>query len=87
MGADFPAMVSALHDNRMLWDAITIDLAHEANSYPEDLKARLIYLGEFTRQHTQRVLSGERNADSIIEINTAIINGLRGQPAVLEGVD
>lgn len=82
----FPAMVSALHENRTLWDTITIDLAHESNGYPDDLKAKLIYLGEFNRHHTQKILSGESTAEAIIDINTAVINGLRGNSTQMESV-
>lgn len=76
----FGALVAALHENRMLWDTITIDLAHEENAYPEELKARLIYLGDFTRQHTLKVLAGDGTVDAIIDVNTAVISGLRGEP-------
>jgi flagellar protein FlaF len=81
---DFRALVSALHENRKLWDVISIDLADTANAYPDELKAQLIYLGEFTRQHTHKVLSGDDTADAIIDINSAIINGLRGKPEPME---
>ena len=63
---------------------ISSDLADTANAYPDELKAQLIYLGEFTRQHTHKVLSGDDTVDAIIDINSAIINGLRGKPEPME---
>jgi len=41
------------------------------------LRAQLVYLGEFTRAHTQKVLRGEADPAPLIDINSAIIRGLR----------
>ena len=76
----FPALVATLHENRMLWDAISLDVAHPDNAYPEDLKGRLFYLGEFTRHQTRLILNGEADAQALIDINTAIMKGLKGEP-------
>lgn len=75
-GANFPALVAALHDNRRFWTALAVDLADPDNALPKDLRARLIYLAEFTRQHSSKVLSGEEEADVLIEINTSVMRGL-----------
>ena len=72
-----PARVNALHDNRRLWLVLAVDLADPGNALPEDLRARLISLAEFTRQHTSKVLRNEASADVLIEINTAVMRGLR----------
>lgn len=75
----FPALVSALHDNLSLWTAITADVADSRNGLPAPLRAQLVSLGAFTRAHTQKVLRGEAAPAPLIEINTAIMRGLRGQ--------
>ncbi|MDX5360880.1 MAG: flagellar biosynthesis regulator FlaF [Alphaproteobacteria bacterium] len=78
----FADMAHALHDNRMLWDAIAADVAQASNPYPAPLKAQLIYLSEFTRHQSNRILAGEADADVLIEVNTAIMKGLKGAQPV-----
>ncbi|WP_323035029.1 flagellar biosynthesis regulator FlaF [Pararhodobacter sp.] len=78
-GRTSPQLVAALNDNRRLWTAFATDLAGEGNAFPNDLKARLFYLAEFTLRHTTQVLAGTATADVLAEINTAVMRGLRGQ--------
>ncbi|QIE56981.1 flagellar biosynthesis regulator FlaF [Pikeienuella piscinae] len=75
----FPRLAAALHDNLKLWTVIAADVALEGNGLPEMLRARLFYLAEFTRAHTRKVLAQEENAAPLIELNTAIMRGLRQQ--------
>ena len=74
----FAQLAAALHDNRRLWTVLATDVAGAGNALPEALRARLIYLAEFTDQHSRRVLAGEADAGPLIEINTAVMRGLRG---------
>lgn len=73
----FPQLVAALHDNRTLWTILAADVAGPGNQLPQELRARLFYLGEFVAQHSPRILRGEASADILIEINTAVMRGLR----------
>ena len=73
----FQDLVAALHRNRTLWDALLADLAHEANALPAPLKGQLIQLGHFVRQFTARVLKGEDDVQVLIDVNNAILDGLR----------
>lgn len=79
--ARFKDLASALHDNRRLWTILAVDAADEGNSLPRDLRARIVYLSEFTRIHSGKVLAGTAPADPLIEINTAIMRGLRDRGA------
>lgn len=79
---DFNALVRALHDNRSLWTALATDVAVETNELPKPLRAQIFYLSEFTAVHSRRVLAGEAAVDILIEINTAIMRGLRGDGEV-----
>ena len=72
----FPELASALHDNRALWSILAADVADPENALPQQLRAQIFYLAEFTEHHSRRVLRGEANADALIEINTAILRGL-----------
>lgn len=75
---DFPAYIQALHDNLALWSTLAIDVANEGNELPQTLRARLFYLFEFTQQHTLKLMSDEGSAEVLIDINTAVMRGLRG---------
>lgn len=74
--ADFSSLVRALHDNRILWNALGADVAIDTNPLPSELRARIFYLAQFTAHHTGRVLAGEAGIDVLIEINTAVMRGL-----------
>jgi flagellar protein FlaF len=78
---DFQSVVSALHDNRILWNALAADVAIETNALPSALRAQIFYLSEFTTHHTRRVLAGEATVDALVEINTAVMRGLRQEGA------
>ncbi len=78
-GRTAPGLVSALNDNRRLWTAFAADLASSENAFPNDLKARLFFLAEFTLRHTSLVLAGAATADALADINTSVMRGLRGQ--------
>ncbi|MBY6066436.1 flagellar biosynthesis regulator FlaF [Leisingera aquaemixtae] len=76
-GDGFSDLAQALNDNRKLWSIFTADLSMEANPLPDDLKRNLFELAEFTRQHTSKVLQRKANVRPLVEINTAILRGLR----------
>ena len=76
--ADHPALVQALHDNRALWQAMAVDVAGPGNALPKALRAQLFYLYEFTVEHTRKIHDGAASAEVLIDINTAVMKGLRG---------
>ena len=78
--APFAELAQALHANTRLWTVLATDLAHPENTLPESLRARLIGLAIFARRHTAKVLAGEDSAEVLVEINTTVMRGLRGQP-------
>ncbi len=75
----FRALVDAAHLNRRMWRIFAIDVADKANPLPADLKARIVYLSEFTQQHTSKVLARQASARPLIDINLAVLRGLRGK--------
>lgn len=74
---DFVGLVEALHENRNLWRVLAIDVAASENQLPKDLRARIFYLAEFTNRHTSKVIRKEDNAIPLLEINTAILRGIK----------
>ncbi|MEL6677879.1 MAG: flagellar biosynthesis regulator FlaF [Pseudomonadota bacterium] len=74
----FADLAEALHENQRLWIALASDVARDANSLPQQLRAQLFYLNEFTQAHSRKVLSGRGDLDVLVDINTAVMRGLRG---------
>lgn len=74
---NFGKLVEALNENRDLWRVFAIDVADSENQLPKDLRARIFYLAEFTDIHTSKVIRREDNAVPLLEINTAILRGLK----------
>ena len=75
--AGFAQLAEAIHSNRRLWTLLAGDVADDANALPRALRAQIFYLAEFTNHHSTLVLNGEGDVDVLIEINTAIMRGLR----------
>jgi flagellar protein FlaF len=73
----FKELVEALKDNRKLWSIFADEVANPENPLPEDLKSQLLYLREFTNQHTSKVMARKADVRMLVEINTAIMRGLR----------
>jgi flagellar protein FlaF len=76
---DFALLAQALHENRQLWAALASDVAEPGNALPKTLRAQLFYLYEFTEQHSAKVLEGRASAEVLIDINTAVMRGLRSE--------
>ena len=77
--SDFVELASAIHDNRRLWSILAADVSLPENPLPAPLRARLFYLAEFTQAHSRKVLLGQARADILVDINTAIMKGLRSE--------
>lgn len=75
---NYTALVSALHDNGAMWRALAVDVADTGNGLPSPLRAQLFYLYEFTTAHSRKVLDGTASAEVLVDINTAVMRGLRG---------
>ncbi|MDT8857996.1 flagellar biosynthesis regulator FlaF [Paracoccaceae bacterium Fryx2] len=76
---DHAGLVAALHDNTQMWRTLAADVASSANALPTALRAQLFYLFEFTAQHSPKVLESGASAEVLVDINTAVMRGLRGE--------
>ncbi len=75
--AAFGSLAHAIHDNRQLWIMLAADVAEDENGLPQDLRARIFYLAEFTAHYSRKVLADGADASVLVDINTAIMRGLR----------
>lgn len=76
---EFPRYAEALHDNQRLWITLSVDVADPENALPSSLKERILYLTEFTRQHTLKILAENASVMPLLEINVAVMRGLKGE--------
>lgn len=77
--SDFSKLVSALHDNRRMWTMIAGSVSEKENQLPQDLRAKLFYLAEFTNEYTSQVLQSGASATPLLDINAAVMSGLQGR--------
>jgi flagellar protein FlaF len=68
-----------MHENVRLWLALATDVALPENPLAPPLKAQIIGLANFARTHMTRVLAGSETVDALIDVNMAIMKGLRGE--------
>ena len=73
----FSVLARAIHDNRRLWTLFASSVADKDNELPTDLRAQLFYLAEFTQHQSAKVLAGKASVTPLLEVNTAMLRGLR----------
>ncbi|MBL1438251.1 MAG: flagellar biosynthesis regulator FlaF [Rhodobacteraceae bacterium] len=73
----FGCLAEALCENQLLWTILGADVADKGNGLPEQLRAQLFYLTEFTNHQTRKILAKEAKPAILVEINTSIMRGLR----------
>jgi flagellar protein FlaF len=72
-------LAEAMHENVRLWSALGADVASDGNQLPKPLRVQLFGLANFARTHMTRVLAGAETVDALIDVNLAIMKGLRGE--------
>ena len=73
----FAELAAVLDENLRLWREIALDVATPENGLPDQLRARLFYLFEFTVHQTQKVLRREADVAPLVDVNLSIMRGLR----------
>ena len=75
---NYSGLMTALDDNLRLWATLAADVAEPTNGLPAPLRAQLFYLYEFSVQHSRAVRDDTASVEVLIDINTAVMRGLRG---------
>ena len=76
---DFAALAAAIAENTKVWTTLGIDVASDGNALPAPLRAQLFYLFQFSELHGRKVLEGQASVEALVDINMAVMRGLRGQ--------
>lgn len=69
-------LADAVHRNRQLWAVLASNVAENDNQLSDELRAGLFSLAEFVRKHSTKVLMEKADAQVLIDINLAIMQGL-----------
>ncbi len=78
-GQDAAARTAAVHQNNNLWNILLADLSSPGNSLPADLRGDLVSLALFSVQHGLKVMSDTAGIEPLVDINLAVMRGLRGE--------
>lgn len=66
----------AISRNLQLWTTLASDLMAEDNALPLELRKSLLQLSEYVRKTSLELFSGRGSLESLIDINTSIMQGL-----------
>ncbi|MBC7134165.1 MAG: flagellar biosynthesis regulator FlaF, partial [Oceanibaculum nanhaiense] len=75
--ARFPARVDAAYWNKQIWDHLMVDLTHEENKLPKELRVSLVNIGIWVNKEVRSVMDRKTDCSTLIEINQIIMQGLK----------
>jgi flagellar protein FlaF len=78
---DIAGRIDALDWNRRVWTALSDDCSSPGNALPAPLRASIISLAIFVGRHTSKVIRGQDQIETLIEINRTIMQGLMPAPS------
>ena len=78
-GDDPQGVIQAVHANNELWTILATDLLHPGNALADETKARLLSLASFSLKQGHAVMNGATDIGVLVDINIAIMKGLRGE--------
>ncbi len=70
-------LIAAVDKNNQLWTILASDLAGPGNALPDQVRAGLLSLAGFALRHGHSALSGRAGVAPLIDINMAMMRGLR----------
>lgn len=76
-GGHGASLIAAVHKNNQLWTILAGDLSGPGNGLPDQVRAGLLSLAGFSLRHGHLVLARKAGVDPLIDINMAVMRGLR----------
>lgn len=71
-------VIDALDWNRRMWTVLASDCSSDENALADKLRAQIISLSIWVSKHSSEVMRGKADVEPLIDINTTIMEGLRG---------
>lgn len=87
LGSDDPRSIAGLHEalqhNREVWNAFVLDVTHEGNKLPSELKRLLANISIFVNSISRSVVRSATasDLDSLVSINEFVMEGLGPSPS------
>lgn len=78
---NYSDFVTALQKNRELWNLLASAVSDKENKLPQETRASLFFLSEFTNYHTSEALKSDISIGPLLEINSSIMAGLQSTSA------
>ncbi len=72
-------LINTLDWNRRLWSTLSTDCGAQGNGLPKPLRAQIISLALWVSRYSSEVARGKADIDALIDVNTAIMEGLAMQ--------
>lgn len=72
----------ALDWNRRVWMTFLVDCSQPENALPVALRAKIISLGLWVSHYTDEAMWTDLDLAPLVDVNTAIMKGLLGNPPV-----
>jgi len=72
----------ALDWNRRVWMTFLVDCSQPENALPAALRAKIISLGLWVNRYTDEAMWSDLDLTPLVDVNTAIMKGLLGNPPV-----
>jgi len=79
--SDIASRIDALDWNRRVWTALSDDCSNPGNALPAPLRASIISLAIFVGRYTSKVIRGQDQIETLIEINRTVMQGLMPAPS------
>ena len=74
--SDHATRIDALDWNRRLWSTLAAACQDSDNAMPAPMRAQFISLSLFVNRHSSKVMKGEEDFETLIDINRSIMQGL-----------
>lgn len=71
-------LIDALDWNRRMWTVLASDCSSDENGLQDKLRAQIISLSIWVSKHSSEIMRGKAEVEPLIDINTTIMEGLRG---------
>lgn len=78
-GIPFSRLCEVIGKNRKLWRIFSLEALNPQNPLARETKERILSLASFVDSYSSRVLRREADPTALVEINIAIMRGLKGE--------
>lgn len=75
---DFTTRIDALAWNRQVWSTLAGACREPDNALPVQVRANIVSLSLFVSRHSSKVMTGDEDFETLIDLNRMMMQGLGG---------